>query len=1160
MKKFLKILSALFCLSLLTVAGLIAYAINSSVFQTNQANKYLRTFAVGANVDKLNISLNTIIIEGLNLPLTSAEVKIEYLKIKYNWKALLFNEIIIYDLDSDSITVNLPEAPAQIEEKVVEEPAIEESQKPIQRNTSYVYAPSKPETKKEESNNFLQKYSLRIDKANLEVLLQKKDVKNTINISLKKYLSKSILLPTQGELSCNLKSDLTSSAIDFIATLEAKNSQNVLEAILTENTSKILQCSAIFDKDFSKFDAKVRLDFSNKNFQNFVPSTANAPFNGTLFADLTADTSIENIDCNLTFTFTSGDLTALNQSLSGLENLNAQGQMAFNRKSNIVNIDAFKIDILQNSHLVLNALIKEKILIDLENPFAIPNGELLVLNIAKIPEGILKSYLPDFRFSPNKFSTSISLSKVENKDAFLIQSIRPLEFNSMNIFKNDSLFIKNLNSNFHFDILIEKASKISADLKLDFLEDNAPALTLNSKILFDNDNISSDIALIGNLKTALDLQVQSLNYSKYFKGTKIDLTSKISLVENLINIATFDTKISDANDAIILSAFTTGAMSYDLKNKSFDAKSNQAKLLAKDTPFAIISTFIPNASGEILNCDITLNNKESNLIINGFASIKNLSYIHNGESIVKRVTPYINFDAVLENKSLDLNVSEFILSQNNIQAIKGTALAKCSFEEYFVLQHAKIAFITSLPALMNLECLNKYNNISSGHAEGLIILNENKCEASGKISNFSTRTRPEKLEVFNFSLQATKNDVLYDILSDIEIFSSRGKSQANGDFKLRENFDINLTVDNIVLEDITLLSKAFSKPTVNYQKTIAPTSASNSGVNRNIQKEPENEHIVTATISTDNDAKAFWNFGRNLDFVCNIKSIQNKGEFLLKNFSGKLNAEENLLSIENVKGLLYEGKLEMTGKCIFDANAKVPYLMENAKITIDKINLEPLTKNQNGESMISGLFDGSANIKSSGTNIDTLLNNIKGNAEFKSANKGVLSLINQTSVTGATVGTANAVLGIGEKLLGNKVKEVGAMSELLRIFQALEYSSLSAKASRADDMDIKIEKIEMISQDIIISGAGKILHSKNLPITKQDLSINAEVFVSEKTIAPLFKSAGLLRDGMLIEGFATGPKFIMGGNLSSPTNNLTQILRTASTGTVNSLLQKLQNN
>jgi|GEM_PF-5356670 len=1157
MKKFIKILFTFFCLSLLGVAGLITYALNSVTFQTNQANKYLPTFVAGASIDTLDIGLGSLVITNLHLPLDSADVKITSLKIKYNLKALLFNEIIIYDLNTDSIYVNLIEqAPQIVDEKA---PLIvAENETPIQRSTSSTLPNPAPKAEEKESSNFLQKYSLRIDNANVNIFLQNKDLKNQINISVKKYLSKSILLPTQGELLCNLKSNQTTSSIDFIANLQPKDEQNILESILKSNDTKLLQCSANFDKNFSKFDAKVRLDISNNDIKDFVSNATNAPFKGSFFADIKADTSIENVECVASFTFNSGDLTALNQSLAGLENLNAQGDLLFNKKANIVNIDSFKIDILQNAYLLLNALIKEKISIDLENPFAIPDGELLIVNIEKIPEGILKRYLPDFKISPNKFSTSISLSKVEKQNAFSFKSVKPLEFNSMNISKGDSLLIQNLNSRFYFDILFESTAKITADLKFDLLENNDATLSLNSRILLDEKNISSNISLVGNLKPILDLQPQSIAYSKYFNGKKIDLDSKLFIKDNIINLSYFDTKIFDENYNALLSALTTGEMSYDFANNILDTKNNQAKILAKDTPFGIVSSFLPNANGESFSCDLTLNKKDLNLIINGFASIKNLTYTHEGELLAKNITPYINFDALLEKSSLELKIFEFTLSQNNIQVIKGNAEANCAFGDSFVLRHAKIAFASSLPALMNLEVLNKYNNISTGYAECLITANEKTYEASGKISNFSTRTLSEKVEVFNFEVKAEKNDILYDIFSNIEIYSARGKSHAKGDFLLGDSFDINLNAENLILDDITVLSKAFSKPTVNTQKTIAPASAANSGVNRNIQTSENNFQVAVET--TPQDAKAFWNFGHDLDFVCNIKSIQNKGDFLLKNFSGKLKAQKDFLSMEYIKGVLYEGTLDMAGKCTFDANAKIPYILDSAKFTIDKINLEPLTKNQNGESMIYGLFDANAKIKSQGENLDALLYNITGEAEFKNANNGVLALINQTSLTGTAIGTASTALGIGEKLLGAKVKEVGAANELFRIFQALEYTSLTAKATRKENLDINIEKIEMKSQDIIILGNGMIAHSKNLPINQQDISINAEILVSEKTIAPLFKTSGLLRDGSLLEGFATGPKFIVNGSLSSPTNNLPQILRTAGTNSVNSLLQKLQKN
>jgi len=254
---------------------------------------------------------------------------------------------------------------------------------------------------------------------------------------------------------------------------------------------------------------------------------------------------------------------------------------------------------------------------------------------------------------------------------------------------------------------------------------------------------------------------------------------------------------------------------------------------------------------------------------------------------------------------------------------------------------------------------------------------------------------------------------------------------------------------------------------------------------------------------------------------------------LLKDAQAKLNISENKVDLTSLKALIYGAPLSCKGGIGFQQKAPQPYSMD-AQLRLENLNVGLLLSEFNGGTTpINGSFTTQADIKSQGINLESLENNIQGNASV-SSKKGTITPFSVSKK--AQVGTA--LLSIAGTALGaatnSAIGNVGSFAgSAIAYFQEIKYDQILIQAKRDKSYDIEISQILLQNPELFVSGKGTVKFVSNVKIPDQPLSATVRIDALGQA-AQVFDKIGLISPTKTDQGYYKGQTFAINGTLSKP--------------------------
>lgn len=195
---------------------------------------------------------------------------------------------------------------------------------------------------------------------------------------------------------------------------------------------------------------------------------------------------------------------------------------------------------------------------------------------------------------------------------------------------------------------------------------------------------------------------------------------------------------------------------------------------------------------------------------------------------------------------------------------------------------------------------------------------------------------------------------------------------------------------------------------------------------------------------------------------------------------------------------------------------------------------------------VEGLFVMTAKADGDFPNLESARNHVKFLLDLESR-KGVFRAIppnsNLAQGSSAIAATAGQVLswiptgGVG----------LGALSRLVSYMREIPYELVSMHIKRETDLNVKVEKMEVRSEEMLISGRGGILYEEGVDLLNQKLDLTAEMDAVGE-MAAILSGLGLLKDKRAENGYWHGFDFRIWGSLDEPKSNFDQIVTNAGSG------------
>ncbi|OHE70576.1 MAG: hypothetical protein A2007_05160 [Verrucomicrobia bacterium GWC2_42_7] len=280
------------------------------------------------------------------------------------------------------------------------------------------------------------------------------------------------------------------------------------------------------------------------------------------------------------------------------------------------------------------------------------------------------------------------------------------------------------------------------------------------------------------------------------------------------------------------------------------------------------------------------------------------------------------------------------------------------------------------------------------------------------------------------------------------------------------------------------------------------------------------------------DTAPFWQ-GTLGQATIDAKSVLFNKKMLLKDAQAKLNISENKVDLTSLKALIYGAPLSCKGGIGFQQKAPQPYSMD-AQLRLENLNVGLLLSEFNGGTTpINGSFTTQADIKSQGINLESLENNIQGNASV-SSKKGTITPFSVSKK--AQVGTA--LLSIAGTALGaatnSAIGNVGSFAgSAIAYFQEIKYDQILIQAKRDKSYDIEISQILLQNPELFVSGKGTVKFVSNVKIPDQPLSATVRIDALGQA-AQVFDKIGLISPTKTDQGYYKGQTFAINGTLSKP--------------------------
>ena len=1137
------------CILLAAIAAVLIAFLNSAKLQTMAVSPVLREKFPGSELQSVRAGLGGAEAEGLRLFLPDgAEISLKSAKIKYSLAGLLSKNADVESAQVEGLVVKLaPEKAAGAPAREIRKPAQAEAQKPPAEKRA-------PEGGKENSPSALQTlsewgFSLGSLKADAAILAPDGS-KLSAEFSAAGLKIERGLKPVSGAADAKISAESPDFGREEISAKmsagRAQNGPKIAVEILRKN-SRLAAFEGEFSADFSEGSATARADASDADFAAFKSLLGKLPqFKSAVFAKIKYSVYGKSARADGSFKIDFPSPASISEKLGFLGPCVLSGEISGSMGGGSANVEKFSAILSEGPKSLVSAELSAPVKIPLSGAESgeIPRGKIEC--VAVVPAKIPAHFAKGMEFSSSDISGRLS-AETDGKKIFLKTS-SPFAVSGLSLSKGGEDFVKNIGATLSLSAQADFGGNFDARAELqagDSLDDSA---TLKISARKSGESVFAEASLKGSIDPFATKIYSVANLKEYH--ISVDSSLRARFGGGTAAIESFSFEAFDKAGKRMAKISDAGEIGFDLQTKKISAKSKTvAKFEAADFPFAPIKPFAAGVDAESVSAEGTLSMPdESSVSASASASVKSLYYRKDGRTMFADISVKTDLEA---GAALDLTrvwarAGKCVAGSGGAECAVAGASFECSAKPRFELKSAEVEASVSLPALLAQPALAKFANLSSGNASVKARADKNSASAQIRLDNLKTRSVEGALDNataavelpfdggFKFSRASAK----------FAANSSRGRTEASVKISDGEVLKVEADAKTAVVEDLMLLSKAFSNP--NAEAAQAAESARTGGkkIARPAEAAPKPAQSgERADIFAVKDSKAFWHFGKKIDARVKIGTVFIDSRAVLSGAEASFISDESGLSLKLSKAEILGASLTGELEASFDANAEIPYKIPAMSARLKNFEASKIFADAKNPPA-SGVFEASISARGSGNNASHLFKYLTGTASLKSSG-GVLRLLSPDTAAGATADIAGTALKITGAILDKNDGAISGIGDLVKTLSKLEYESVDFKISRGSETyDFDISSAVVKTPDILLSASsGAVLFNPDAPFSDYGLDIPVSIFAFDTPARRVFTSAGFAKEkSQKVENAYDALSFKIYGTVSKPENDLMQAL------------------
>lgn len=1126
------------CAAAAAACSLIAgyFILTNSGLQTSIANSVLKDSFGGSSVGSVSIGLGGAEIKNLDFRgIDGASFTAESISAEYSLAALLSKTVEISNASVRGAEFKmLPKAPAAPGAAPEASGGAAPSKGMAPSGVKTAKAPA--EEAPEGARFRLPDLSLNIKSADAEAAVELADGSRIeLGAQLKSFSARKLALVESADLKVSAgfrMAGLPPESLALAVTVVPSNGARSIKAALERGGKKLVQLSARADAEYSAAEIQARIAADSSDFANILRGAPD--FKVDAFADASADAGLKNVRCKASIKADASALERISGALAPLKAVSLSGSVAAEKAGSGISIANAELVLSANGSQILNAKNADAFRLDAGDLSKIPDGDLASITVASLPPELVNAFSGPVKIHCGPISARFTVSK--RGRAFAISTDSPLTLPNLSVESGGKVVASRISPTLSLSGQTDlKEASASAELKAnpDAGGNLSVSLSLDHKASATDARLAvsgSPSALLPDAKLPQLLLEAAAGAS--YSGEKAALNSLSAVVR-------------DASGTEILAASMSGKAFYDLASRRPSAEGAALTLSGRDVPFAMFRPFAAGLDAETvsLSARAEMPSPES-VRADAEMSVKGMSFAKGGETLLRGLDAAAKIRASLADKYARLDAASVEIYEGTAAALTLKAGASALLDAPAETVRAEVSARAALPLLMSQPAAWKFNNIATGSLEAEARFENGSLNADAALINITARGYPMTVGKASLSVQA-----LFDGLepksaaAKLGTFSPLGTGSASIEIINADPIKIGLNAGTVIVDEFETLAAAFTNPAAK-DGVMAPEPAGESAPGKKRLLRPaEAAPSAASAPAAAKPAKAPWDFGKSLEFSAKIAEIERMEKTVASGISARAAVSPGEVSLEGFSAKIFGADADASALIMFDPERG--YTLKNLSAKVSGLEAGDIMKpNGAGEKMLEGSFSADLSMSGSGSTPADLAENLTGSARLSSSG-GTLRLLDKSSTAGAVSSIGSAALKIGGGILGNRVRELGAIGDLTELLSRMDYSKIDISLRRGADLDIEVSSFDIVSDYLMMTASGKIDYDKALGFKDQQIDLPVRLYAREGRTADLFKKIGFATSESSIKGYFDGPQFNISGKISSPENNLLEVISKA---------------
>lgn len=454
------------------------------------------------------------------------------------------------------------------------------------------------------------------------------------------------------------------------------------------------------------------------------------------------------------------------------------------------------------------------------------------------------------------------------------------------------------------------------------------------------------------------------------------------------------------------------------------------------------------------------------------------------------------------------------------------------------LQTANIDLTGNLALLLKQPVLSKFDNLDDGTftAKGKVDMVKSG-DFNFQVTGNNLRIASTSVNYPMVSMSASGKAKLPDRLdfkAPLSIKGPKGETALNvsGNVEIKndiKHFQIKSMGKTVFLDDLQGLSTGFKNPATAQTPPVAKTAR--------IPTPPPAAPKTALPVKTAGKAAQVtppWaGYVGTADLA--IEKVVS-GQYEITGVKAVADVSEPKVVLKPLKASFMNAPLDAEAviTCLPDQRPRAPFGV-NAKMTFTQFDVgQYLAYTKPGTTPpLTGKFNVKGGLQGTAPTLNQIADTATGSFELNGGPGQLRALSAVGKGADQAVSGASAAIGIAGALLGNKVRELPALNQLLKLLQTIDYQTLQIKANRQRDLNINIDPFLLQGPQVRLIGTGNVKHAQGKPIPEQPLNLNISLDAKGET-ANLLSELRLGSSQKDKSGYFKGPSFTVTGTPANP--------------------------